>query len=296
VSIRIGFVGAGTMGTPMVGHLSEAGIEVLVFDVDAERAGALGQLPGVSVAGSIAHLAAVSMVVCMLPSSAIVESVVAGDGGLLATLRPDSIIVDMGSSQPGRTRELARQAEAVGMHLVDAPVSGGLAGARNRRLTIMFGGDAELLERCRPVLEAVGNVIVPVGAVGAGHAMKALNNLLSAIGLASATEVVEVGRRFGLDPNVMVKVLNQSTGRNHATETKIEQFILSGTFDSGFALRLMLKDVTTAVELARHEGVPIPLGEACLSLWQRAAELMTETVDQTQIAKLPAGAFQEPRA
>jgi 3-hydroxyisobutyrate dehydrogenase len=296
VSIHVGFVGAGTMGTPMVGHLSEAGIEVLVFDVDAERARALAQLPGVSAAGSLADLAAVSLVVCMLPSSAIVDHVVAGEGGLFATLRPGSLIVDMGSSEPRRTGELARRAEAAGMHLVDAPVSGGLAGARNRRLTVMFGGDPELLERCRPVLEAVGNAIVPLGAVGAGHAMKALNNLLSAIGLAAATEVVEVGRRFGLDPHVMLEVLNQSTGRNQATETKIDQFVLSGSFASGFALRLMLKDVTTAVELARDEGVPIPLGEACLSLWQRAAELLPENADQTEIAKVPAGADKSPGA
>jgi 3-hydroxyisobutyrate dehydrogenase len=135
----------------------------------------------------------------------------------------------------------------------------------------------------------IGSTIVPTGPVGSGHAMKALNNLLSAVGLAAATEVVEVGRRFGLDPAVMLDVLNHSTGRNHATENKVAQFVLSGTFASGFALQLMVKDIATAVALAHAQGVPIPIGEACLALWSEAADVLPADADHTRIAMLPAG-------
>jgi 3-hydroxyisobutyrate dehydrogenase len=141
----------------------------------------------------------------------------------------------------------------------------------------------------QPVLEAVAARIVHVGAVGAGHAMKALNNIMSAAGLSVACEVIEVGRRFGLDPETMLEVLNGSTGRNHATETKIAQYVLSERFDSGFLLRLMLKDLVIGVDLAHEVGADIPIGEACLALWQKAAEFLPPDSDQTLVAVLPGG-------
>jgi 3-hydroxyisobutyrate dehydrogenase len=148
----------------------------------------------------------------------------------------------------------------------------------------MFGGSQELLIRCKPVLDAVGSLVIHVGGPGAGHAMKALNNLLSAIGLAAATEVIEVGRRFGLDPTIMLKVLNTSTGRNNATETKMAQFVLSRSFASGFALKLMVKDVAIALSLAHAEGISVPISEACGALWTRAAGVLPVDADHTMIA------------
>jgi 3-hydroxyisobutyrate dehydrogenase len=284
----VGFIGLGAMGTPMVTQLSEKGHRVLVHDVDAGRRSELARLDGVSAAETLAELADLRVVVTMLPDSTVVNEVVAGSGGLLEVLAPGALIVDMSSSDPRRTVELAEAAAAAGHELIDAPVSGGIAQATIGRLTIMVGGRPEQLERCRHVLEAMGSSIVPVGSVGAGHAMKALNNVLSAVGLSIACEAVEVGRRFGLDPDVMLQILNTSTGRNHATENKIAQFVLSESYDSGFRLRLMLKDLVTAVDLAHEVGAATPITEACLALWQAAAEVLPPDADQTRIAVMQA--------
>jgi 3-hydroxyisobutyrate dehydrogenase len=275
----------------MVARLSARGLGVLAYDLDPAKAQAAAALPGVSAASSLDGVRSAALVVCMLPDSAAVEQVTAGRGGLFEVLAPGALIVDMGSSDPRRTVELAASARAAGLALLDAPVSGGAARARTGELTVMFGGTEEQLAYCRPVLDAVATTVVPVGTVGAGHAMKALNNVMSAVGLSIACEVVEVGRRYGLEPAVMLEVLNQSTGRNHATETKIEQYVLSETFDSGFLLRLMLKDLVTAVALARELGARIPIAEACLGLWQEAAERLPADADQTRIALLLAGAL-----
>ncbi len=290
----VGFVGLGAMGGPMVTQLAQHGVRTVVFDVDAAKGRRLAEVPGIQVAASLGELDGAELAICMLPNSAIVEHVVADDGGLLDVLAPGTLIVDMSSSDPRRTVELASTVAARGLELVDAPVSGGVRQASVGELTVMFGGTVEQLERIRPVLQALASRIVRVGDVGAAHAMKALNNVMSAMGLSIACEVVEVGRRFGLDPHVMLEVLNGSTGRNHATETKVSQYVLSETYDSGFLLRLMLKDLEIAVELAHAVGVDIPLGEACLALWREAAEALPPDADQTRIATLPAHSASGP--
>jgi 3-hydroxyisobutyrate dehydrogenase len=283
---RVGFVGLGAMGGPMVAQLSRHGMSVTAYDADPEKSRLAAQLPGTEAATTLADFERVDLAICMLPNSAIVEEVVAGDGGLLDVLAKGTLVVDMSSSDPRRTVELARTVAARGLELVDAPVSGGVRQASVGGLTAMFGGTEEQLGRIRPVLQALASHIVHVGDVGAAHAMKTLNNVMSAVGLSVACEVVEVGRRFGLDPHLMLEVLNDSTGRNHATETKVAQYVLSETYDSGFLLRLMLKDLDIAVGLANTVGVEFPLGEACLALWREAAEKLPPDADQTQIALL----------
>ena len=275
------------MGAPMVAQLRQGGFEVRVHDSDHDRAARLAATTGASVAARLADLSGVEVVICMLPNSNVVDQVVGAGGGLLDLLSRGSLIVDMGSSQPDHTIRLEALASDRGIGLVDAPVSGGVARARTGELTVMFGGAADVLERARPLLEAVGSQIFHVGPVGSGHALKSLNNLLSAIGLTAAAEVIEVGRRFGLDPTVMLEVINTSTGRNHATETKIAQQVLNEQFASGFLLRLMLKDIGIASEIARSQGVSTPLGDACVEIWKRAAETQPPDADQTAIARLP---------
>jgi 3-hydroxyisobutyrate dehydrogenase len=291
----VGFVGIGAMGQPMVGRLSAAGFQVHVYDLDPRRAELVGQLPGVVRASSLGDLGATPVVICMLPSSNAVRQVATMPGGLFDCMGKGSLIIDMGSSEPAQTAELGRLAAAAGLALADAPVSGGVARARTGELTIMFGGADDLLERSRHILDAMGSNLMHVGPLSSGHALKALNNLLSAVGLAAATEVMEVGRRYGLDPNTMLDVINHSTGRNHATETKVAQFVLSETYASGFGLRLMLKDVKTAIDLARSLDVDCPIGEACLELWGEAARRLPADADQTLIALMAAG-VQKPAA
>jgi 3-hydroxyisobutyrate dehydrogenase len=281
----VGFIGVGAMGTPMIQRLASHGFGVRAYDVDSARVSALESPAGIQVARTISDVAGCALVICMLPSSPAVLDVVEGPGGLLRELRPGSLIVDMGSSEPAQTIRLAGVAKTAGCAVVDAPVSGGVAGARAGTLSVMFGGTETELIRCRPVLEALGGTIAHVGGVGSGHAMKALNNLLSAIGQAAAAEVIDVGERFGLDPQVMVDVLNQSSGQNNATSTKYAQFVLSGTFASGFRMQLMLKDVRTAVEMGRLKGVAMPLGEVALGLWEGAAAALPSGADQTELAR-----------
>ncbi|WP_037067119.1 NAD(P)-dependent oxidoreductase [Pseudonocardia acaciae] len=253
---RVLFVGLGVMGLPMARHVAASGeFELVVHDVDAGRAAEFVAADPVAAAGSA------DVVVLMLPGSDVVERVLVGDG-LLAAVRAGAVIVDMSSSRPASTVALAERAAARGVGYVDAPVSGGQVKAVSGELSIMVGGAAEAVERVRPLLETMGTTIMPTGPVGSGHAVKALNNLLSAIGIAGAAEVLTTGAKFGLDPKVMLDVINASTGRNQATQVKFEPYVLSGTFDAGFALRLMVKDLRTALEIAEDTATPTPVAHA----------------------------------
>ncbi|RZU34160.1 NAD(P)-dependent oxidoreductase [Blastococcus saxobsidens] len=280
------FLGLGAMGSPMATLLAGAGHSLAVHDVDPERTVSLArtiEATAVAAAGLRDAAASAGTVVLMLPDSPAVESVLDGPDGLLAVMARGSTVVDMGSSRPASTVTLAAGARSRGIALVDAPVSGGVARARTGELAIMAGGEPADVDRVHALLSALGEP-VHVGPAGAGHAMKALNNLLSAVGLAAASEVLAIGSNFGLDPAVMLDVLNGSTGRNHATEVKMARFVLSGTFDSGFAMRLMVKDLRTALDLAHDTGTPSPLSAGCLEQWIAAAQDREAGADHTEIA------------
>ncbi len=283
-SATVLFIGLGAMGTPMATALARAGHPLLLRDADDARAAALATdlggsgVPDAELASAAAQAGAV---VLMLPDSTVVEAVV---DDLLPLLPEDALVIDMSSSRPSSTVALATRAAAVGIAYVDAPVSGGVAKARDASLAIMVGADEAAYVRALPVLEVMGGTVTRVGGPGAGHAMKALNNLLSAIGLAAASEVLAVGARFGLEPQVMLDVLNGSTGRNHATEVKMARFVLSGAFDSGFSMRLMVKDLRTALELAHETGTPVPLSAGALEEWTAALRTLESDPDHTAIA------------
>lgn len=281
------FVGLGAMGAPMATALAGAGHRLRLRDVDATRTAALAeQLSATAVTddGLAEAAAAVRLVVLMLPDSPAVEAVLLGEQGLLGLLAAGSTVVDMSSSRPSSTVALAARAEQLGVDYVDAPVSGGVARARDASLAIMAGGSPEAFAQVQPLLAVMGGEVTLVGPAGAGHAMKALNNLLSAIGLAAAAEVLAIGANFGLEPQVMLDVLNRSTGRNHATEVKMERFVLSGAFDSGFSLRLMVKDLRTALELAHDTGTPVPLSAGALEEWTAAGRTLPPDADHTAVA------------
>jgi 3-hydroxyisobutyrate dehydrogenase len=174
--------------------------------------------------------------------------------------------------------------DAVGVELVDAPVSGGVSGAVKGTLTIMVGGAAAAVARVTPVLEHL-DTVRHAGAVGSGHAIKALNNLISATHLWITSEAMLAGQRFGLQPEVMLEIINGSSGRSGSSENKWPNFILPGTYDSGFGLRLMLKDMRTATSLAGQLGVPVELGEAAVERWAEAANALAPDADHTEVAK-----------
>jgi 3-hydroxyisobutyrate dehydrogenase len=276
----VGFVGLGRMGVPMAARLASGGFTVRGYDAVAD-ARSRASAAGVPVVDSLDSAVDAEVVVLMLPDSSVVEAVVS-DASF--ALRPGTLLVDMGSSEPMATRALGESFAEAGVRMVDAPVSGGVKGAEEGRLTIMAGGSAEDVEAARPLLSLLGKV-VHAGPLGAGDAAKALNNLLSATHLWVTSEAILVGQRFGIDPEVLLSVFNGSSGRSGSTENKWPNFILPGGYDSGFALRLMLKDMRIATDLARSCGLPSRLGEDAVRLWAEAAEGLDPAADHTEVAR-----------
>lgn len=295
-ALTVVLVGLGRMGVPMGVHLrgraQAGGGRLLGFDLsDAAREAAAAA--GIDVVDDlVAAASGADVLILMLPSSHHVESVLRGDAG--AALRPGSVVVDMGSSEPMSTRALADELAARGIPLVDAPVSGGVVGAEAATLTIMAGGDSDILDHVEPLLSATGRV-VRTGPVGSGHALKALNNLLSATTLLISSEAMHVGRRFGLTDEVMLSVVNSSTGRSWSTEFKWPRFVVPETYDSGFAMSLLVKDMRIATSLARGLGLPAELGEASLQRWADALDALGDGADHTEIARYAADPAGQPR-
>jgi 3-hydroxyisobutyrate dehydrogenase len=200
-------------------------------------------------------------------------------------LAPGTVVIDMSSSAPVGTKALGEELIAAGFGFIDAPVSGGVKRAIDGTLAIMAGGDAGTIDKAEPVLKAMGKSIFRTGPLGSGHAAKALNNYVSAAGLAAAVEAVAIGGRFGIAPDVLVDVLNASTGRNNSTENKLKQFVIPEKFTSGFSLALMAKDIRTADDLAHQIGVAAPLADEVAALWDGALKALGSSADHTEIGR-----------
>jgi 3-hydroxyisobutyrate dehydrogenase len=274
---RIGFIGLGIMGAPMAGHLARAGYPLTLHDIDhtrADRAEAdavrVGH-DGVRVAATPKAVAEASdIVVTMLPSGTYVRDVTLGRAGLIEGFLPGALLLDTSSSEPWLTVETAAALAARGVSMVDAPVSGAQAGAEAAELVFMVGGAPEAVARVSPVLDVLGRQTFHLGPIGAGHAMKCINNLVTAMTFMATAEGLTIGTRYGLDPEVMTDVLNVSTGMSWISQTHIKQRIISRTFDDPFKLELMVKDVGIALELARREELPLPLATVGGDLWRAA--------------------------
>ena len=287
---HIAFVGLGMMGYPMAGRLAAAGYQLAVFDINSETTNQFAREFTCHVCSSAAQCARNSdIVITMLPNSDEVFSSVLGkesQAGIMSALRPGATIIDMSSSDPLRSRELAGILSEHQITMADAPVSGGVKRAQQGTLAIMFGGSEESLERCRPVLEKLGSAVYHTGEIGTGHALKALNNYVSAASLVATVEALHTGRKFGIDERIITQVLNNSTGKNNTSENKVLQFMLSGTFNSGFALHLMTKDITTAISLAENLHIPAKLGHTCLDIWRQAAASSEKSADHTEMYRI----------
>jgi 3-hydroxyisobutyrate dehydrogenase len=280
----VGFVGIGNMGWPMAAHIHAAGYALLVADLRRDVAENFVQQVGGAAPDSMAQLADGSdIIITMLPTSAAVGAAL---DSLLPAIRPGAIVIDMTSGAPGETLALAARVAQAGGRLIDAPVSGGVPRARTGQLAIMVGGDDAIVARVEPLLKTLGSSILRTGAVGSAHAMKALNNLVSAGGFLIGIEALLIGQRFGLDPDMMIDVLNASTGMNNATQKKFRQYVLSRSFDSGFSLDLMLKDVSIALGVAKETATPAPFSALCRELSAACAAMLGPGADHTELAKL----------
>jgi 3-hydroxyisobutyrate dehydrogenase len=188
-----------------------------------------------------------------------------------------------------RSRDNAARLAQSGIAFVDAPVSGGVKRAIDGSLAIMMGGEADAVEQVRPLLQAMGKTLVHVGAAGAGHAVKALNNYVSASGLLAVCEALTAAEAFGVDPHKVNQVFNASTGRNNTTDVKVETFMLSGAFNSGFALALMRKDLQTAQAFIDRMGTEDGFAQACLNVWKQAEEGLDPGADHTAMYRFIRG-------
>jgi 3-hydroxyisobutyrate dehydrogenase len=281
---RVCFIGIGNMGWPMAAQLLKAGFEVAVSDAVAGRAVEFVATVGGTAATDLAESAReADVIITMLPTSAHVATVVEQIRG---SLRAGQILIDMSSGAPAATQKIAKDLESIGVVVLDAPVSGGVSRAITGELAIMSGGEAAALDRVEAVLRAMGTTIHRIGPVGAGQAMKALNNLVSAGGFLIAVEALVIGQQFGLDPAVMTDVLNASTGMNNSTQKKLKQFVLSRKFDSGFGLDLMVKDLSIALEVGRDHAAPTPFAALCREMWASAGTMLGKGEDHTAIARL----------
>ena len=282
----VGFIGLGAMGSAMVRRIAEAGYRLKVLDADTERACSLASELGATLAATPASLAQdCEIIVTMLPTSAIVEDVLFGENGAGYALQPGATFIEMSSGTPSQTVEMAARMAELGATLVDAPVSGGVARARVGDLAIMFGGNDDTYAKAEPVLRTMGSSIVRTGAVGSAHAMKALNNLVSAGGFLIGAEALLIGTRFGLDAETMVDVLNASTGMNNSTQKKFKQFVLSRKFDAGFGLDLMVKDIGIAMGIADKTETGAPFAALCRQLWSGAQKHLGPGHDHTEMVK-----------
>jgi 3-hydroxyisobutyrate dehydrogenase-like beta-hydroxyacid dehydrogenase len=283
---RIGFVGLGAMGAPMAGALLDGGHQLAVYD---ERPEAMAPFLARGARGcdSVAAVGdSAATVLVSLPTPEVVRAVACGEGGLLHG-RGIKTFVDLSTTGAMVAEEVAARLRGAGIDHLDAPVSGGVAGARARTLTVMASGPAEVFARVRPLLECLGQKIFLVGAApGQGQTAKLLNNLLSATAMAITSEAMTLGVRAGLEPATLLEIFNASSGRNTATSDKFPKQVLTRRFDAGFRLGLMAKDVELCMSEARSRRIPMILGGLVAQLWSLAALGADEADDHTTIVRL----------
>jgi 3-hydroxyisobutyrate dehydrogenase-like beta-hydroxyacid dehydrogenase len=284
---NIGFVGLGVMGFPMAGHLAAAGYPLSVYDIDsAVLARVRQEMPGAQGAATPRAVAAASdIVITMLPNGREVESVTFGRDGLAGGFRRGALLLDTSSSEPWITRRTATRLADLGVSMVDAPVSGAEAGAKNAELVFMVGGDPAAVARAQPLFAVLGKSQFHLGPIGSGHAMKSINNLITAITFLATAEGLVIGRRYGLDPAVAVDVLNVSTGMSWISRTHIAQRILNRRFDDPFKLDLMVKDIDIALRIAADAGLDMRLARANQALWHEAQQNIPEGSSVSELVR-----------
>jgi 3-hydroxyisobutyrate dehydrogenase len=282
---RVGVVGLGRMGAAMAATLGRAGVPVAGFDIDG-RARKGAAVAGLEVTGDLARLVAdCPVLLASLPDDAAVTALVEGPGGILAG-PGGRLLIDTSTIEPATARSLAAHLQAAGHAMLDAPVSGGPAGAAAGTLTMMIGGSAASLARARPVLDALARTVVHVGDSGAGAVAKLANNLLCAAHLLTTGEALRLARAAGVEPARVLEAVNAASGRSAVSEVNMPRWILSRAFDSGFTMGLMRKDVRLAARLIEALGEAAPLSREVAARWAASAQTLPDDADFNRIAAL----------
>ena len=274
---RVGFVGLGAMGSVMSPLLAKAGYQVLGYDllVKIEKSSGVKQLD------TLDGFVEIDAVILMLPNSKIVSEVTTK----LLELNSQFIIIDMSSSDPRETKKLGKIISSKGLKFIDAPVSGGVSRAKIGDLMIMAGGSEEDILEVNELLSIMGTVQY-AGPLGSGHAIKALNNYVSAAGLIASFEALKTARSFGIKPENFLKIINGATGKNNTTEVKLDKFVVSEKFNSGFALDLMVKDVSIANSLIKDLSSDSPLSNDVRNYLSKSLDLLGGNPDHTEVYKV----------
>ena len=284
--MNVAFLGLGAIGAPMARHIASAH-QLTVWNRTAAKVEAFGGELGVRVAGTASDAArGADVVITCLPTSREVEMVLDGNDALLAALDAGTTLVDCTSGDPASSRRIAERLAARGVGFLDAPVSGGVSGAEAGVLTVMCGGDGATFERVRPVLGAFGRKIVLVGPVGAGHALKAVNNALLAVHIWSTSEGLAALAKAGVSPSAALDVINASSGRSNTSENLIPQRVVTRAFPRTFRLALLEKDVGIAADFLREQRVPSVVIQQVADLFRIARGELGEVADHVEAAKI----------
>jgi 3-hydroxyisobutyrate dehydrogenase len=281
--VKVSVIGLGQMGLGMATALAGKGFAVVGFDVAgvSQRKAAAA---GITVKASLAEaLGNADAVILSLPLAAHVLEVVEGPGGVLAAAAKGTIIIDTSTSEASVSRKLAEACATRGIGFLDAPVSGGPAGAKAGTLTMMIGGDAAHVAAAQTVLDAIAARVIHVGASGAGNVAKLVNNLLVAVNLLTVSEAMRLSEAAGVPTADVLKVVNAASGRSAVSEVNYPRWIQSGTFDSGFTMGLMRKDVRLAKALIAETGLDLPLAELAAKAWKESADRLADSEDFNRV-------------
>lgn len=290
MSLTVAFLGLGAIGAPMATHLAAGPFGLRVWNRTASRAAAFATEHGAVHAASPAEAArGADVVVTCFPVSADVEALLDGPEGLLAGLAKGAVLLDCTSGDPATSKRIAARLARAGVGFLDAPVSGGVKAAVAGTLTVMVGGDAATLARVRPVIDAFGEKVVHCGAVGAGDAVKAVNNALLALHIWSTAEGLVTLRKAGVDPAVALDVINTSSGRSNSSMNLFPERVITRAFPRTFRLALLDKDVGIAAQVAREQKVPSPLIQLTAELFQAAHRALGEEADHVEAVKFIEG-------
>jgi 3-hydroxyisobutyrate dehydrogenase len=284
-TIKVGFIGIGNMGWPMAMNIFNAGYNLTVFDLDSVRSESFAVETGANSAASLADLADMDFVITMLPNGHVVREVLleTEDGAFIKNVKAECVVIDMSSAEPTGTVALGEELVKHSVILIDAPVSGGVARAELGSLAIMIGAnDHDILERAKPLLRCMGEQLFETGSVGSGHATKALNNLIAATSFVATSEALLTAKRFGLDLNTFIDVVNVSTGHTFMSDKVMKDHVIDEKFSTGFALGLLVKDVGIANELCDAVGMNAPLSKLVHKRWQEALDVKGFSADNTE--------------
>jgi len=280
----IGVIGLGMMGVPMTNNLLKANFQVKGFDLNPQAQEKITKSANFEWVNNPQEIAkSCQIIILILPDSNIIDQLLWGHNqdGIVSHFQKDTLVIDMSSSRPTNSKTNAERLHHLGFSFVDAPVSGGVKRAIDGSLAIMIGGNEHEIQPVMPIFQALGKTIVHVGTAGAGHAVKALNNYVSAAGLLAVSEALVAAEKFGINPHLANQVFNASSGKNNTTEVKVENFMLSETFNSGFAIALMRKDIQTANDFIHEMQSHGSFAQLCFDEWEGAEKSLPKGADHT---------------